>query len=105
MQDETAAQRQERSPLPIDRTCRKMAARKHLHHPHPEVGNQTMGRSACRLRQEMTEQATAACGISQNDVRQRPDGYIVRIKDKSKIKKRLNIASFSLRYILKDLYL
>ena len=39
--------------IPPDRACGKMVARKHLYHPHPKMGDQTMGRDSGGLRKEI----------------------------------------------------
>ncbi len=43
-----------RRTFPTDRTCREMAARKRLFHPHTQMGNPAMGRDPRRLRKKIT---------------------------------------------------
>jgi len=58
MQNQTAARRQDRRAFLPNRTCGKVVARKHLHHPHPEMGDKTMGRDSGRLRKEVKKRGT-----------------------------------------------
>ena len=53
MQDQTAARRQDRRAFPPNRTCGEVVARKHLHHPHPKMGDKAMGGNSGRLRKEV----------------------------------------------------
>ena len=44
---------QDRRAFPPDRTCGEVVARKHLHHPHPKMGDKAMGGNSGRLRKEV----------------------------------------------------
>ena len=53
MQNQTPPRAAHRGSLPTHRTGREVAAREHLHHAHPEVGDGKVGRGAGRLRTEI----------------------------------------------------
>ena len=38
-----------RQAFPPNRTCGEVVARKHLHHPHPKMGDKAMGGNSCLL--------------------------------------------------------
>lgn len=56
--NQTAARRQDRRAFLPNRTCGEVVARKHLHHPHPKMGDKAMGGNSGRLRKEVKNAGT-----------------------------------------------